>query len=164
MVRNYLHSKKNANFIKVLLDKAFRLTCSILKNYTEWLDLSVLTSLESFACTVATLEGKTKSSTDLFPKWIGKLSLRSICYFITFMWKHSCAGYKGLLSRCFTALSPRIRRYNIINDFSSSINEFHLFYNGFKVVSWTSTCVKELKKKPRRQQYGDYRGKWSWGK
>lgn len=58
MVKNYLHSKENANFIKVLLDKAFRLTCNTLKNYAEGLDLSVLTSLESFACTVATLGGK----------------------------------------------------------------------------------------------------------
>ena len=58
MVDNYLHSKENANFIKVVLDKAFRLTYSTLKNYTEGLDLSVPTSLESFACTVATLGGK----------------------------------------------------------------------------------------------------------
>lgn len=68
MVENYLHSKENANFIEVLLDKAFRLTWSTLKNYIEGLDLSVLTSLESFACTGATRGGKTKSRTDLFPK------------------------------------------------------------------------------------------------
>ena len=63
-----MHSKENANFIKVRLDKAFRLTCNTLKNYTEGLDLSVLTSLETFAGTVATPGGKSKSRTDLFPK------------------------------------------------------------------------------------------------
>lgn len=68
MADKYLHSKENANFIKVLLDKAFRLTCNTLKNYTEGLDLSVLTSLQTFACIVATLGRKTKSRTDLFPK------------------------------------------------------------------------------------------------
>lgn len=43
--------------------------------------------------------------------------------------------YNGLPSRCFRAPYPqqyvyikKIRRYNIINDFSSSINEFHFFF------------------------------------
>lgn len=35
MTNNFLHSKKNANFIKMISDEAFRLTSSTLKYYTS---------------------------------------------------------------------------------------------------------------------------------